>query len=417
MKPIKTKVTDRRQAVMQAARAIFFERGFDRASIDAVAAQAHLSKQTIYEFFPSKTALFEAVVRETLAAGRQRVESIEADPADPQSSLERFAAHMIARFVDPTNLGLFRASIVATRKMPDLAADLHRQRLGAADAIGRFIEQLIAAGAIQSTDPVRAGIRMGGMSAEGARYLLGYAPPSGEARKALIAGNVGLFLHGYRAGCAPDALPAPATDQFPRPEAGQQAALRLAPEKLSALLAAAEREFLNQGYTGGSLDRIAAATGVSKSTIHRQFVDKEGLFRHIVAARIHAIANTPLSAEPTDDIARDVTALAARALDAHLAPDLIAFQRLMIEEAGTFGDLARSAYDAQIAAKAAALVPILAIHGWPRPCARAVRAFHSLSTFGVRFFTSGEMPDARERDALAKEAARIFLFGLSAPIS
>lgn len=413
MKPAADKTGDRRDAILHSAGTIFFERGFDRASIDAVAAQARLSKQTIYEFFPSKTALFEAVVRATLSAGRTRVESIEPDLAAPQASLERFATHMFARFVDPTNLGLLRASIVATRRMPDLAADLHRQRLGAVDAIGRFVEQLADAGTLQTHNPMRAGIRLGGTSSEGSRYLLGFPMPSGAARAALIAANVGLYLHGYRAAPMDEDLALPAPEHFVKPEPGQQAAIRLSHEKLAGLLHAAEAEFLARGYTGASMDRIASTTGVSKSTIHRQFVDKEGLFRHIVRARIHAIAKEQPGVIPSGDVCADVTALAARALEAHLAPERIALHHLMIEEAAMFGDLARCFYDAQIAARAAALSPILAAGGWPQPGAQAVRAFHTLATFGVRFLTAAAAPDRREQDDLSSEAARIFLFGLA----
>lgn len=411
------KKSDRREEILRAAATIFFERGFDRSTIDAVAAEVRLSKQTIYEFFPSKTALFESVVRETLTAGRARMESIEPDLAAPESSLEQFAAHMFARNVDPTNLGLFRASIVATRKMPDLGADLHRRRVGAADAIGRFVERLAANGVIETGDPMQAGIRLGGTAAEGARYLLGFPPPSGAERAALIAANVTLYLHGYRAALAEDEAPIPNAAAFAKPEC-RQAGLRLSPEKLAALLTAAENEFLTRGYTGASMDRIVAATGVSKSTIHRQFVDKEGLFRHIAGARIHAIANASLSAETEGDAYADIAALAGRALDAHLAPGMIALHHLMIEEAPAFGDLARALYDAQVAAKAAALMPILAANGLPVPDARSVRAFHTLSTFGVRFLTTVDLPDQAARAALSAEAARIFLYGLAPrPIS
>lgn len=47
-------------AVLDAARQVFAERGFDGASVDAVAAAAGLTKGAVYSRFPSKEALFVA---------------------------------------------------------------------------------------------------------------------------------------------------------------------------------------------------------------------------------------------------------------------------------------------------------------------------------------------------------------------
>lgn len=94
--------------------------------------------------------------------------------------------------------------------------------------------------------------------------------------------------------------------------------------------------------------------------------------------------------------------------------DAMALHHLMIEEAAASGDLARGLYDAQIAAVANALAPLLAAHGSPQPCARAVRAFHTLASFRVRFLTAERLPGRRRRDELAAETARIFPFGLAA---
>jgi AcrR family transcriptional regulator len=400
-----------RDAIMRAAQGCFFEKGFARSSVDSIAALARVSKQTIYESFPSKTDLFEAVVRNAISGGRQNLGAIETDPADPAGTLNRFGQRLFERFIEPTNLGLFRANIVASRELPKLVSDLHELRLAAGEPVGRFIERLIANGTVEPCDALRAGVRLGGLVVEGSRYFLGASPPQGAARNALVVANVALFLDGYRA--AGD-HGQPGAREFPGPEVGQQAALRLPEVKLRSLLDAAASEFFQRGYVGASIDRIAAAAGVSKSTIHRQFVSKEGLFRHIVASKVHDISAR--SFEPAaKELEPAVTEVAAGMLDAHLKPDSIALHHVLIEDSGHFTDLARSLYDAQIAAAAAALEPIVAAHGWPRPGATALRAFHTLATFGVRFLTTTRLPGRKQRDELSAEAARIFLFGLAAP--
>ena len=58
--------------LIAAAAALFSRIGFDRASVDDIAVNAKVAKGTVYLYFPSKTALFLAVLsdlRERIAAG------------------------------------------------------------------------------------------------------------------------------------------------------------------------------------------------------------------------------------------------------------------------------------------------------------------------------------------------------------
>jgi AcrR family transcriptional regulator len=53
----------RRQAILDAALAIFAERGFDAARLDDVATRAGVAKGTLYLYFQDKEALFEELIR------------------------------------------------------------------------------------------------------------------------------------------------------------------------------------------------------------------------------------------------------------------------------------------------------------------------------------------------------------------
>jgi len=52
----------RRADLVELAMGVFTELGYARTTMDIVAARARVSKQTLYRFFPSKTALFGAVI-------------------------------------------------------------------------------------------------------------------------------------------------------------------------------------------------------------------------------------------------------------------------------------------------------------------------------------------------------------------
>lgn len=54
--------TQKRAAILTAARDLFLADGFDRTSVDAVAARAAVSKRTVYDYFGDKRTLLQAVV-------------------------------------------------------------------------------------------------------------------------------------------------------------------------------------------------------------------------------------------------------------------------------------------------------------------------------------------------------------------
>src|SRR4051794_17681075 len=58
---------DRRQAILDAAKQVFFDDGYQLASMDRVAEVAGTTKRTVYSYFPAKTALFGAAVEQGCA--------------------------------------------------------------------------------------------------------------------------------------------------------------------------------------------------------------------------------------------------------------------------------------------------------------------------------------------------------------
>jgi AcrR family transcriptional regulator len=57
----------RRAALIEAAGQVFGEHGFEHATMDAIAAQARVAKGTIYLYYPSKRAIYDATFEAGLA--------------------------------------------------------------------------------------------------------------------------------------------------------------------------------------------------------------------------------------------------------------------------------------------------------------------------------------------------------------
>jgi TetR/AcrR family transcriptional regulator of autoinduction and epiphytic fitness len=82
-------VTER---IIEAATALFATRGFAGTSMEQVAAACGAGKDTVYRRFPSKVALFEAVVAH---AHRRAVDQVEQIPSEEGDALQRLKALML----------------------------------------------------------------------------------------------------------------------------------------------------------------------------------------------------------------------------------------------------------------------------------------------------------------------------------
>ena len=81
----------RRQLVLEAARATFLELGMDKAGMREIAQRAGYTPGAIYSYFPSKEALYGALLDESLQRLDQRVQAACSGQATPAGRLRAAA--------------------------------------------------------------------------------------------------------------------------------------------------------------------------------------------------------------------------------------------------------------------------------------------------------------------------------------
>ncbi len=89
-RPIDAADTNTRSLIFAAAAHEFSTRGFDGASVDAIARAAHVNKAMLYYHFGSKVGLYREVVRDMLRAVGAAVTAIAASDDTPPHQIERF---------------------------------------------------------------------------------------------------------------------------------------------------------------------------------------------------------------------------------------------------------------------------------------------------------------------------------------
>ena len=132
-------------------------------------------------------------------------------------------------------------------------------------------------------------------------------------------------------------------------------------EKYEAILAAATRVFLDEGYGAASMDAIARAAGVSKQTIYAHFGGKAALFEATVMKRSDRLLEpVPTATDAVDDPEAALRAIAHRYLELILTPETLARFRVVMAESGRFPELAEGFYRSGPARAAAGLADYFA---------------------------------------------------------
>src|ERR1700746_2932734 len=91
---------ERREAIIEVARQVFFEEGYAAASMSTIAARLGGSKGTLYNYFKSKEELFEAYIRDSCARiGGPVFELPEAGDGADIAEVERTLTELGERFL------------------------------------------------------------------------------------------------------------------------------------------------------------------------------------------------------------------------------------------------------------------------------------------------------------------------------
>jgi len=189
-------------------------------------------------------------------------------------------------------------------------------------------------------------------------------------------------------------------------------------ERRAAILDIAREAFLQDGYSGTSMSRIAILVGGSKATLYTYFPSKKDLFIAVIDRessqlydsifRVKLAAGEPLAA---------FTDLVRRCLEGLLSDVIVAGYRLIIAEAGRFPEMGRTTYELAVRRGLARLARHFrqAIHdGALRDCdpMAAAETFLDLTAGNLhsqRLWNAISGIDAAALDGEAKRITAVFL--------
>ena len=192
----------KRRQILDGARKVFMDLGFDGASMGEIARSAGVSKGTLYVYFADKSRLFEAIVEEE--ALEQGNVAFNFDPErDVPTTLREFGQAYIELLCRPGGGSATRTVMAIAERMPEVGR--------------RFYDNVIARTIARLAGYLEARARLGDLAIEDCQlaatqfmqmcqaslfmpFLFQAAPaPSAERIAEVVESATRMFLAGYRA--------------------------------------------------------------------------------------------------------------------------------------------------------------------------------------------------------------------------
>lgn len=158
------------EAILLAARKLFLKRGYDGVNLDAIAKKASVSRQTLYNNFGSKEAIFRAVLNDHWMRIRARVDAEQPAVVDPDAAeqmLRAFAQRMMSFIESADQVDFTRLVVAESRRTAWIGREFYE--VGKGPLLHSFAETLeahTAAGRLRCDNPVLAAHQFFGLILE-----------------------------------------------------------------------------------------------------------------------------------------------------------------------------------------------------------------------------------------------------------
>jgi TetR/AcrR family transcriptional repressor of mexJK operon len=193
----------KRRKILDGARQVFLEVGFERASVDTIAARAGVAKATVYNHFDDKAALFVASFSEHADDMRARFLAELTEPeGDVGEALRRVGEQIVSATIEPGFVSAYRQACAEVERFPEIGRTLFErgptlvyQRVAA--YLGKWVER----GALRIPDVDNAAIELlflihGNLFVRAQLGVL--SDPDGSEVRAAVRRGVDVFLRAYR---------------------------------------------------------------------------------------------------------------------------------------------------------------------------------------------------------------------------
>lgn len=198
-RPTREQALARQEVLLDCALEHFLEKGYETATIEAIAADVSMTKRTVYARYPDKTALFRAAIRrgtERRAAMQDMIDATRVESLE--HTLINIAMLRIALVSTPEGMKLQRLINTESYRFPDIFQTYYGiAALPTVRFLAGILESETAAGRLAIGDPMLAANVFMSMVVSGpVRFLLSGNELGREDIDKRVRFSVRLFLKG-----------------------------------------------------------------------------------------------------------------------------------------------------------------------------------------------------------------------------
>lgn len=186
---------ERQASLIQAATSLFATKGFNGTTTKEIARTAGISEALVFKHFPTKRALYAAILAEKVTVS-ELLGAIEesATKRDDRRVFTLIAGYRIRPGVDPTLLRLLLFSALEGHELSDMFFGKHHKVFY--DHLAAYIQQRVKDGAFRQVDPLLAARAFIGMVVHHRLLHEIFGVPIDRSYEDTISTYVDIFLKG-----------------------------------------------------------------------------------------------------------------------------------------------------------------------------------------------------------------------------
>jgi AcrR family transcriptional regulator len=186
---------ERQASLIQAATRLFAKKGFNGTTTKEIAKAAGISEALVFKHFPTKRALYAAILAEKVTVS-ELLSAIEesAKKQDDRRVFTLIASYRIRPGVDPTLLRLLLFSALEGHELSDMFFDKHHKVFY--DRLATYIQTRVEDGAFRRIDPLLAARAFIGMVVHHRLLHEIFGVPMDRAYDDTVSTYVDIFLQG-----------------------------------------------------------------------------------------------------------------------------------------------------------------------------------------------------------------------------
>lgn len=137
---------NRRNAILKAARGLFFENGFRPVTVESIAKKAELSKGSIYLYFKSKEEIYTQILLSDIDKFHQDFKDLIHDSTNASEAITRFAMIYVDLFLNDRELFRILMTFMLHTNAMNLPEDLNNHIIKSTNRNINTVEEIFSYG-------------------------------------------------------------------------------------------------------------------------------------------------------------------------------------------------------------------------------------------------------------------------------